>query len=411
MSRFDIVVIGGGAAGMLASATAAKQGAGVLLLEQGSRLGRKLSITGKGRCNLTNNCSVSEALDNIPTGGQFLHSAFNNFTPGNTIELFSSLGLKLKTERGGRVFPDTDKASDVTDALVRYMDSSGVKHQRCRALDITTDNGHVTGVNTSAGHIQCDAVLIATGGMSYPSTGSTGDGYKIAGALGHTITPLRGSLVPLVAEAGCCERMQGLTLRNVRLHVYDGGKKPVFDDFGELLFTHFGISGPLALTASAHMRDFDRKKYHVTIDLKPALDSRKLDLRILRDFGKYKSRNFSNSLSDLLSRMMIPVVVERSGIAPEAKVHSVSREQRLALGRLIKSFRIGVDGTRPVEEAVITSGGIECGEINPKTMESKLVSGLFFAGEIIDADAYTGGFNLQIAWSTAYAAAKGACRA
>ena len=403
-ANFDVIVIGAGAAGMLSAAVAAQRGKSVLLLERNDRPGKKLRITGKGRCNLTNDCDISEVLANIPTGGRFLQSVLHAFGPRDVMEFFESLGVPLKTERGGRVFPCSDKASDIVDALVRHMDKSGVTLRRGRAQRVVTEDGKATGVVTQGEVINCGAVILATGGVSYPATGSTGDGYKIAAQLGHTITPQKGSLVPLEAQQEMCSRMQGLALKNVRLSVYDGGKKPIFTDFGELLFTHFGISGPLTLSASAHMRDFGGKKYHVFIDLKPALDDKKLDLRILRDFEKYSNRDFANALGDLLNRLMIPVFIEQSGIAPHTKVHSISREQRLELVRLFKAFRIDIDRPRPVDEAIITSGGVDLREINPKTMESKLVPGLYFAGEIIDADAYTGGFNLQIAWSTARAA-------
>ena len=407
---YDVIVAGGGAAGMFSSIIAASGGARVLLLEQNEKTGRKLCITGKGRCNLTNNCPVGEVLDNIPTGARFLHSALNAFGPRDAIAFFESIGVALKTERGNRVFPQSDNSYDVADALVSRMKKVGVTVKTSKVQKIITQNGAVTGVAASSGEVACGKVILATGGLSYPATGSTGDGYRMAAELGHTVTPLRGSLVPLVAEPELCARMQGLTLKNIRLYVYanDGSKKPVYDDFGELLFTHFGISGPLALSASAHMRDFDSKKYHAVIDLKPALDENKLDLRILRDFEKYSNRDFSNALGDLVNRLMIPVIIERSGIPPETKVHSISRGQRLDLLRQLKAFRLDIEGTRPVAEAIITSGGVELTGINPKTMESKLVRGLYFAGEIIDADAYTGGFNLQIAWSTAYAAGKAA---
>ncbi|MDR0489889.1 MAG: NAD(P)/FAD-dependent oxidoreductase [Oscillospiraceae bacterium] len=401
---YDLVVIGGGAAGMLASAVASCRGARVALLERNEQFGRKLRITGKGRCNVTNDCPVSEVLENITSGGLFLQSALNGFTPRDTIDFFESLGVPLKTERGARVFPQSDNASEIADALRRHMMKSGVAPVRGRALRLMAKEGRICGVLTSDGKIDCKAVILATGGMSYPATGSTGDGYQMARELGHKITPLRGSLVPLEAESDVCARMQGLTLKNVRLTVCDGGKKTVFEDFGELLFTHFGISGPLALSASAHMRDFDGKKYYALIDLKPALDEKKLDLRILRDFEKYSNRDFSNALGDLLSKTMIPVVIEKSGINSGTKVHSISREQRLQLVRLLKAFRIDIDRQRPIEEAIITSGGVDLREINPKTMESKIIRGLHFAGEIIDSDAYTGGYNLQIAWSTAHAA-------
>jgi len=394
----DITVIGGGAAGMLASCIAADNGAQVLLLERNDRLGRKLSITGKGRCNLTNDCPVPDVLDNIPTGSRFLHSAINGFNPKDVMSFFESLKVPLKVERGGRVFPLSDKASDIVYALEKHARDKGVNINQCRALELIVDNGRITGVKTSMGVVDTSVVILATGGKSYPDTGSTGDGYKMASDLGHSVTPLHASLVPLAADPGVCSRLQGLTLKNVRLSVYDGGKKPVFEDFGELLFTHFGLSGPLTLSASAHMRDFKGKRYYALIDLKPALDKEKLDQRIQRDFIKYSNRNFSNALYDLLSKTLIPVIIEKSGISPGIKPHSISREQRLTLGSLLKSFRIDIIGPRPVEEAIITSGGIDLREVNPKTMESKLIRGLFFAGEILDADAYTGGFNLQIAW-------------
>lgn len=403
--RYDVVVIGGGAAGMLTAAAAAERGLSVLLLEKNDRLGKKLRITGKGRCNVTNDCSVREAVENIPTGGRFLMSALNGFTSQDTIALFEKLGVPLKTERGGRVFPVSDKAADIVTALSRYLDRTGAEFERCAAESIRIKEGHVDAVIGSKGIFECRTAVLCTGGVSYPQTGSTGDGYKIAAALGHTIIPPKASLVPLVTSPDICRRMQGLSLRNIRLTVSDGGKKPVFEDFGELLFTHFGVSGPLALSASAHMRDFLNKKYTIHIDLKPALDEKKLDERLLRDFEKYHNRNFSNALGDLASKMMIPVLVELSGIPPETKVNSITREQRSRLLRLFKCFSLDVAGPRPVEEAIITSGGVDTREINPKTMESKRIKGLYFAGEIIDADAYTGGFNLQIAWSTAYAAA------
>ena len=393
---------------MFAACIAADSGAKVMLLDHNDRLGKKLSITGKGRCNLTNDCSVTDVLRNVPAGSRFLHSAVNGFKPQDVMLFFESLHVPLKVERGGRVFPQSDKASDIVGALERFMKSKGVSIKRSRALGLITENGNISGVKTPDGVMHTSSVILATGGMTYPSTGSTGDGYKMASELGHRITPLKASLVPLAADPETCSRMQGLTLKNVRLSVFDGGKKPVFEDFGELLFTHFGISGPLTLSASAHMRDFEKKKYYALIDLKPALDEKKLDLRIQRDFMKYSNRDFSNALYDLLSRTLIPVIIEKSGIPPETKPHSISREQRLGLGRLLKSFRIDIAGPRPIDEAIITSGGIDLVEVNPKTMESKLAGGLFFAGEILDADAYTGGFNLQIAWSTAYAAARAA---
>jgi len=404
----DVIVIGGGASGMLAAAVSAKSGADTLLLERNERVGRKLIITGKGRCNITNDSDVNKVLENIPNGGKFLYSALTGFPPGEVMRFFEALGVPLKTERGGRVFPQSDKAVDIVDALRRNVLQSGATIKCRYVMGIRVCGENLFEVITSDGVMQCKSVILATGGMSYPATGSTGDGYKFAEKLGHTVTKLRGSLVPLSAEPELCSLMQGLALKNVKLSVFDGGKKAIFTDFGELLFTHFGLSGPLTLSASAHMREFDNKSYHVTIDLKPALDEKKLDLRILRDFEKYKSRDFSNALGDLLHKSMIPIIIQKSGIPPDKKVHSITREERISLNNQIKSFAICIDGPRPVDEAIITSGGVSLKEINPKTMESKLVKGLYFVGEILDADAYTGGYNLQIAWSTAFAAGKAA---
>ncbi|SHH50788.1 hypothetical protein SAMN02745823_00115 [Sporobacter termitidis DSM 10068] len=402
---YDVVVIGAGAAGMLASGLAAARGLRVLLLEKNDRPGLKLRITGKGRCNVTNDCPVREALDNIPTGGKFLYSAFNGFTPRAAMDFFEKLGVPLKTERGNRVFPASDSAQDVVSALRRYAEGAGAELRKGTARALLTEDGTVSGVKTADEEIACRAVILCTGGKSYPLTGSTGDGYKMAEAAGHRIAAPKPSLVPLEASPEVCARMQGLSLKNIRLTVRDGGKKPVYEDFGEMLFTHFGVSGPLILSASAHMRDFANKKYALSIDLKPALDEHKLDARLLRDFEKYANKDFANALADLASRTMIPVLIDLSGIPPETKVHSITREQRRRLLALFKDFRLTVTGPRPIEEAIITSGGVDTRELNPTTMASKLVQNLHFAGEIIDADAYTGGFNLQIAWSTAYAAA------
>ncbi len=405
-STYDAVVIGGGAAGLLAAGEAARRGFNVLLLEKNERLGIKLRITGKGRCNLTNDCSALEVMANIPNGGRFLYGALNEFSPKDAMAFFERLGVPLKTERGGRVFPLSDRAADVAEALIKNARVNGVTIQKDTAKSIETTDGSVTGVTTSGGVIPCRAAVLCTGGVSYPRTGSTGDGYKMASVVGHTIIPPKPSLVPLCAEPDTCALMQGLALKKVNLTVYDGGKKPVFSDFGEMLFTHFGVSGPLVLSASAHMRAFDRKKYTLSIDLKPALDEKKLDARLLRDFEKYLNRDFQNALGDLAHKTMIPVLVARSGIRPDTKVHSITRDERKKLLNLFKNFCLDVDGPRPIDEAIITSGGVATGEVNPKTMESKLVKGLYFAGELLDLDAYTGGFNLQIAWATANAAAK-----
>lgn len=406
------VIIGGGAAGLMAACAAAEKygGRAVTVIEKNRRPGRKLMITGKGRCNVTNNCDRDTLISNVPANGRFLFSAFSDFGTADTMEFFEKRGVPLKTERGNRVFPVSDKASDIVDALVNAVNKSGVKILTAEAEEILTDNFSVTGVRTRDGEIlEADSVILATGGMSYPVTGSTGDGYKMAGMLGHTVTPLKASLVPLNVKQGFCSRLSGLSLKNVTLTVYESGrKKPVFSELGEMLFTHFGISGPLVLSASAHMRKMGSAEYVAYIDLKPALDEQKLDSRILRDFEEEKNRNFGNSLDKLLPKSIIPVIISLSGIAPDTKVNQISREQRARLCGVLKALRLDITGFRPIEEAIITGGGISVKEINPSTMESKLVSGLFFAGEIIDADAYTGGFNLQIAFSTGHLAGKNA---
>lgn len=400
----DVVVIGGGASGMMCSGLAAERGIDVILLEPNKVLGRKLRITGKGRCNVTNNCEVKDVLANIPGDGRFLYSALNKFPPRDVMAFYENHGLQLKTERGNRVFPVSDNANDVAGTLQRFMQRNGVKLERCRAKRILTENGAVVGVETEEGIIECRAAVICTGGLSYPLTGSTGWGYKMAEELGHTVMPRRPSLVPLESADDYCAEMQGFSLKNVTLSAYEDDKL-IYKELGEMLFTHFGVSGPLVLSASSHMRDFEHKKYRLEIDLKPALDEKKLDARILRDFEKYANRDFANALCDLAGRTMIPVLVELSGIPADTKVNSITREQRHRLLQLFKAFPVSVTGTRPVDEAIITSGGISTKEVNPRTMESKLIQGLYFAGEVLDLDAYTGGFNLQIAWATAYTAA------
>ena len=400
----DAVVIGGGAAGMMCSAVAAERGLDVILLEPNKILGRKLRITGKGRCNVTNNCDIREFLNNIPGDGRFLYSALNRLSPRDTMELFESLGLHLKTERGNRVFPVSDNANDVAGTLQRYMNRAGVRVIHSSAKHIITEADTVTGVETCDGVIECRAAVICTGGLSYPLTGSRGAGYKMAQELGHTVTPTRPSLVPLESDDDYCAEMQGFSLKNVTLSAYEDDKL-IYKELGEMLFTHFGVSGPLVLSASSHMRRFGEAKYELRIDLKPSLDEKKLDARLLRDFEKYANRDFANSLGDLAGKAMIPVLVRLSGIPAETKVNSITREQRHELLRLLKSFPVSVSGPRPIDEAIVTSGGVSTKEINPRTMQSKLVGGLYFAGEVMDLDAYTGGFNLQIAWSTAYVAA------
>ena len=402
--RADVVVIGGGAAGMMCAYTAACGGSDVILLEPNRQLGRKVRITGKGRCNVTNNCDVKTILQNIPGDGRFLYSALSKFSPADTMTFFESLGVPLKTERGNRVFPVSDRAHDIADALADALTDAGVRVVQGSAKGIVTEQGRVAAVTTTVGRIDCASAVLCTGGRSYPATGSTGDGYRFAKQLGHTVTATRASLVPLESEDPCCAEMQGFSLRNVVLTAFDESGKKLYSELGEMLFTHFGVSGPLVLSASAHLRDFQSHRYHLEIDLKPGLDEKKLDARVLRDFEKYANREFKNALFDLAGRAMIPVLIDRSGIPPEQKVNTITREQRHALVQLLKHFKLTVSGPRPMEEAIVTAGGVSLKEIDPRTMQSKLVEGLYFAGEVLDLDAYTGGFNLQIAWSTGYAA-------
>ena len=399
----ELVVIGGGAAGMMCAAAAAERGMSVVLLDPNRQLGRKLRITGKGRCNLTNNCDIKTFMQNIPGDGRFLFSALNRLSPADTMAFFEEKGLPLKTERGNRVFPVSDNANDVAGTLSRWCARAGVIVRRTKARRILTENGAVSGVETEMGIIRCRAAAICTGGLSYPLTGSTGDGLRMARELGHSVTPTRASLVPLESPDPYCAEMQGFSLRNVTLSAFEEDKL-IYKELGEMLFTHFGVSGPLVLSASAHMRNMGRKSYRLEIDLKPALDEKKLDARILRDFEKYANREFKNALSDLAGSAMIPVLVRLSGIPEDTKVNSITREQRMGLLHLFKAFPVAVSGTRPIDEAIVTAGGVNTKEINPRTMESKLVSELYFAGEVLDLDGYTGGFNLQIAWSTGFVA-------
>ncbi len=399
--KADGIVIGGGPAGMFAAITAAEQGKKVLLLEKNHRLGKKLLITGKGRCNVTNHCTGQEVLQNTPRNGRFLFSAMAAFPPEKTYAFFESHGCPLKVERGNRVFPVSDCAQSVLDCLQNELRRQHVTVSEERVTEILTAEGRVTGVRTDRGSHEAGWVILATGGVSYPATGSTGDGYRMAEALGHTIVPQEGSLVPLEAEVDC-KQMQGLSLRNVGVKLLGAKGKVLYQDFGELLFTHFGVSGPTVLSASCHMKG---EGCRLLLDLKPALDEAKLDARILRDLEMYQNRAMENALTDLLPRSMIPVVLRRLEIAPDMQANSLTKQKRRALVELLKAFPVEILGKRPVSEAIITSGGVKVSEINPKTMESKLVPGLYFAGEIIDCDAYTGGFNLQIAWATAYAAA------
>ena len=398
----SIFVVGGGAAGMMAAITAAENGAQVTLLERNDRLGKKLYITGKGRCNVTNDCAPGDFFQNVPRNPRFLYSAIYAFPPREVMAWFEARGCALKTERGNRVFPQSDKSASVIDALRAELRRLGVRVLQERALDIVTQDGAVCGIETDGGFHKTERVILATGGCSYPQTGSTGDGYRMLEKLGHTIVPPVGSLVPLVEKGYDCKQMQGLALKNVALRLVNQKGKTVFEEFGELLFTHFGLSGPVVLSASAHMNEKD--SYTVLLDLKPALDEQKLDLRLLRDFEKFQNRDFENALVELLPRSMIPVIVRRSGIPAEEKVHSITREQRRALLELMKRFPVEIACKAPVEEAIVTSGGVKVSEIEPGTMQSKRVHGLYAAGELLDVDAYTGGFNLQIAWATGRAA-------
>ena len=398
--KFDGIVIGGGPAGMFAAITAAEQGSKVLLLERNDRLGKKLLITGKGRCNVTNNCTAGEVLQNIPRNGRFLYSALENCPPAQIMEFFEKNGCPLKTERGNRVFPISDKSASILDCLKEQLRKKGVIVKTARVQKILCDNGKVSGVQTDSECIGANWVILATGGVSYPTTGSTGDGYAMAESLGHTVVAAEGSLVPLETAGQDCQDMQGLSLRNVGVKLVNAKGKVLYKDFGELLFTHFGVSGPTVLSASCHLKG----DCTLHIDLKPALDEGKLNDRILRDLEQYKNRTMENALTDLLPRSMIPVVLRRLQIPGDLQANSLKKESRRALVTLLKDFSVEITGKRPVAEAIITSGGIKVSEIDPKTMESKLVPGLYFAGEIIDCDGYTGGFNLQIAWATAYAA-------
>ena len=403
--NFDGIIIGGGPAGMFAAIIAAQQGSNVLLLERNDRLGKKLLITGKGRCNVTNACSAQEVLQNIPRNGRFLYSAMENYPPSSIMDFFESHGCTLKVERGNRVFPVSDKSSSVLECLRNVMHRNGVKVLTGRVQQILADENGVVGVKTNQDNFGAKWVILATGGVSYPTTGSTGDGYLMAEKLGHTIIAPEGSLVPLECAGTDCPDMQGLSLRNVGVKLLNAKNKVLYKDFGELLFTHFGVSGPTVLSSSAHMKGDNCR---LVIDLKPALDEGKLNDRILRDLDQYKNRSMENALTDLLPRSMIPVVLRRLNIPGDLQANSLTKQQRRALVGLVKAFSLDITGKRPVAEAIITSGGIKTSEIDPKTMESKKVHGLYFVGEIIDCDAYTGGFNLQIAWATAYAAAMAA---
>lgn len=403
----SVIIVGAGAAGLIASGKAASRGLDVTLIERNERVARKVMITGKGRCNVTNNCTMlNELVENVPTNGRFLHSAFSSFMPYDTIEFFENMGVELKIERGNRVFPVSDKAADIVDALEKYSRESGVKRVIGRVQKLIVENGAAAGVTLENGEsLYADSVVIATGGVSYPLTGSTGDGYALAKQAGHTVIEPKPSLVPLVCHENFCMDLQGLSLRNIAISVIDSEKyKEVYRDFGEMIFTHFGVSGPVILSASAHMKDMKERKYEIHIDLKPALSYEQLDARVQRDFLENSNRNFINALDKLLPKKIVPVIVRLTGIKPSTKVNQVTKEMRARLVNVLKDLKVTVLSFRPIEEAIITSGGVNVKEIDPKTMGSKLCSGLYFAGEVIDVDAYTGGFNLQIAFSTGYLA-------
>lgn len=398
-----VIVIGAGAAGLMASGVAAENGNEVILLERNDKAARKVMITGKGRCNVTNNCTmINELIVAVPTNGRFLYGAFSRFMPIDTMEFFEDMGVPLKVERGNRVFPESDKASDIVDALNAFSQDAGAKRIKGRATDLIIRDGAVKGVITEEGNeYEADSVIIATGGASYPITGSSGDGYELAKKAGHTIVDLKPSLVPLVCHEGFCSDLQGLSLRNIEISVLDTETyKEVYKDFGEMLFTHYGVTGPVILSASSHLKDVKPRRYEIHIDLKPAISYEQLDKRIQRDFLDNSNKNFINALDALLPKKLVPVIVRLCGIKPATKVNQITKEQRAVLVNLLKDLKVTVMKFRPLSEAIVTSGGISVKEIDPKTMESKLCKGLYFAGEVIDVDAYTGGFNLQIAFST-----------
>ncbi len=408
MKQFDVIVVGGGAAGLMAAGAAASRGLSVGLFDKNQQLGRKVRITGKGRCNVTNNCSVEEVVASCPRGGKFLYGALSAFSPQDTMAFFEGQGVPLKTERGRRVFPVSDNAHQIADALARWAGKAQVIRQA--VTEVLTEGGRAVGVKTAQGAYHAQGVILCCGGASYPGTGSNGDGYKLASQLVHTIVKPTPSLVPLVERGDWCSQLMGLSLRNCGVKVtQQGKKKPVYEDFGELLFTHFGLSGPTILSASAHLHPMEPGKYTVHIDLKPALSPQQLDQRLLRDLEGHKNKFFANSLEELLPQKLIPVVVERSGIPGETRCNSVTKEQRRALLGLLKDFSLEVEGFRPIAEAIVTSGGVSLKEIDPRTMESKRVPGLYFAGELMDADAYTGGYNLQIAFATGRLAGNSVC--
>ena len=407
MSIRRVVIVGAGAAGLMAASVAKHRADEVVIFERNKIAARKVRITGKGRCNITNIADTEEILENITCNRRFMYSALYGFTNYDVMTFFEDMGVSVKTERGGRVFPVSDSAHDVAEALLKAAKGDNVRIINKRVTKLMVKNSEIVGVMYEGGSLECDSVIIATGGKSYPLTGSDGSGYTLASDVGHSIIFPKPSLVPLITKQKWVSELMGLSLKNVRLTVYEDNKQ-AYTDFGEMLFTHFGISGPLVLSASAHMRNFEKKSYRAEIDLKPALDEKQLDARILKDFEEAGKKHIINALDKLLPKALIPVIIKISGIDPHKDVTSVTKEERYNLGKALKSLSVDITGTRPIDEAIITSGGINTKEINPSTMESKLVSGLFFAGEVIDVDAYTGGYNLQIAFSTGHLAGENA---
>ncbi len=405
-----VIVVGGGAAGMMAAITAAQCGARVTLYERNDRMGKKLRITGKGRCNVTNDCDLNTFLANVPTNPRFLYAALSRFSTEDTKQFFEDLGVPLKTERGQRVFPVSDRAADIVAAMERGCRANGVAIQHRRVQGLLIEEERVCGVRLSGTEVDyADAVLLCTGGRSYPLTGSDGDGYRMAKSAGHEIVPPSPSLVPLICAGKLCPSLQGLSLKNVTLRITEASDgRLIYEDFGEMLFTHFGLTGPLVLSASAHLRDLTPGKYEAHIDLKPALDEKTLDARLLSDFRKYQNRDVINALDDLLPQKMIAPFISLCGMDPRKKIHSVTREEREAMVRILKDITVSIQGFRPIEEAIVTRGGVNVKEVQPKTMASKRMGGLYFAGELLDVDAYTGGYNLQIAFSTGVVAGSAA---
>lgn len=404
-----VIVVGAGAAGMMAAGRAAENGHTVDIYEKNNMVGKKIRITGKGRCNVTNASDPEEHIANTPGNPYFMYSSLYRFTPADTVALMEKLGVATKVERGKRVFPVSDKAADVAEALLRYMKKNGVKlHLEKAVKDILTEGENIKGVVLDDGKkIEADAVIVTTGGLSYPGTGSTGDGYRFAKSVGHKVTPLLPSLVPLKSDEPFCSELMGLSLKNTAIVIKNQKGKTVYKDFGEMLFTHFGVSGPMILSASRHLLNRFEENMTIYIDMKPALDMKALDTRILRDFEKYINKDLKNSLNDLLPQKMIPVIISLSGIDENKKIHDITKEERRKLCELIKELPVHLTGTAGFNEAVVTSGGVDTDEIDPSSMESKKIHGLYFAGEVLDVDAYTGGFNLQIAFSTGFAAAEG----